>query len=141
MKKVELSVGLTQDFEHRTDRKKAFSMLENIENSGEIIEYISELESLFAVEKYSTLSVMANDMREHLAEIRISNNDDFNRGYQRAINLVIDKLEEIDIDSQAATSIMEMMSAAVRDAQTLCKNTDDYQAIGNYAKAIEDGAQ
>ena len=36
---------------------------------------------------------------------------------------------------------MEMMSAAVRDAQTLCKNTDDYQAVGNYAKAIEDSVQ
>ena len=139
MKKVELSVGLTQDFEHRTDRKKAFSMLENIENSGEIIEYISELESLFAVEKYSTLSVMANDMREHLAEIRLGNSDDFNQGYQRAINLVIDRLEEIDIDSQAATSIMEMQAAMLLQAAELIRGQDDYAAVVNLAKSVHEG--
>ena len=140
-----LSVGLTQNFADCELRAKFLPWLEIQapvnEQAKDAALHIYALEGLMDVEKYATLSVMANDMREHLAEIRISNNDDFNRGYQRAINLVIDKLEEIDIDSQAATSIMEMMSAAVRDAQTLCKNTDDYQAVGNYAKAIEDSVQ
>lgn len=140
-----LSVGLNQNFANCELRAKFLPWLEIQApvnpQARDAAMHIYALECLMDAEKYSALSVMANDMRSHLAEIRLGNNDDFNQGYQRAINLVIDKLEEIDIDSQAATSIMEIQVATVRDAQTLCKNTDDYQAIGNYAKAIEDGAQ
>ena len=140
-----LSVGLNQKYANCKLRAKFLPWLEIQapvnEQAKDAAMHIYSLEGLMDVEKYAMLSVMADDMRNHLAEIRLGNSDDFNRGYQRAINLVIDKLEDIDIDSQAATSISEMMSAAVRDAQTLCKNTDDYQAVGNYAKAIEDSVQ
>lgn len=140
-----LSVGLNQKYADCELRAKFLPWLEAQApvnpQAKDAAMHIYALEELMDAEKYATLSVMANDMRDHLAEIRLGNSDDFNRGYQRAINLVMDKLEDIDIDSQAATSIMEIQTETVRDAQTLCKNTDDYQAIGNYAKAIEDSAQ
>lgn len=145
MKRATLSVGLTQNFADCELRAKFLPWLEIQApvnpQAKDAAQHIYALEGLMDVEKYASLSVMANDMREHLAEIRLGNSDDFNRGYQRAINLVIDKMESIDIDSQAATSISEMMAAAVRHAQTLCRDNDDYQSLGNYAKAIEDGAQ
>lgn len=143
MKRVNLSVGINQNFAHCKDRAKFMFWLELRatldEDARNIITHIDMLEGLLDVEAYSALSLMAGDMRKELSATRDDNTFEHNKGYQRAINLVIAKIKDIDLETQAATSIAEMQAGALLDIVTEVRNTQDYQTIVNYAKALTDG--
>lgn len=150
MNRVELSVGLTQDWANCEVRKAFLFWLDNQKfrdgtddnhkfNARHAMNHIFEIEALVKIERYATLAVIADDMRKELLATRDNNTYENNKGYQAAINLVVSKLEDIDIETQAATSIAELQKAAVRGAQELCGNNEDYQAIGNFADALTDG--
>lgn len=136
-----LSVGLNQDYANCELRKKFIPWLESIAstNAKNALQHIYELEGLMDVEKYASLSNMANDMRNHLAEIRLSQSDSENKAYQLAINLVIDKIEAIDIESQAATSIAEIQVATLLKAAEEINHEDDYVSVFKLAQDINDG--
>ena len=140
-----LSVGLNMKYAGNRELSAAKLWLEFQKNispqSDLLVKHIQELEALIGVEGHSSLSRMADDMRSHLEEIRPNHTHRYSAGYQLAINLVIDKMGDIDLESNCATSITEIQAATIRDVQKLCVNTDDYQAVGDYAKAIEDGAK
>ena len=150
MNRVELSVGITQDWANCEVRKAFLFWLDNQKfrdgtddnhkfNARHAMNHIFEIEALVKIERYATLAVIADDMRKELAATRDDNTFEHNKGYQRAINLVISKIEDIDIETQAATSIAELQSAALLDIVTEVRNTQDYQTIVNYANAIKDG--
>lgn len=141
--RVELSVGITQDFAASKVREKMIMWLgfqaPINEQAKNAVAHIHALEGLMSVEKYASLSNAAGSLRDHLGKVREYNVNEFNKGFQAAINLIMSIAEDIDLDAQAATSIAEMQEAAVREAQTLCKDDNDYQAVGNYAQSIIDG--
>jgi hypothetical protein len=138
-----LSVGLTLDFADREDRNKVISWLaiqsSVDENAMNALLHINELEALIAIEKYSSLSRMADDLRNDLAATRDENNSLRNQGYQEAINRIMLKIEDIDLDTQAATSIAEMQAAMLLKAAELLPGHEDFQAIVNLAKSVHDG--
>lgn len=142
-----LSVGITQDFSNCEERNEVVSWLEatapltpvSQQHAKNALKHIHELEALIPIEKYASLSNMANDMRKHLAEIRLNQTDDFNKGYQTAINIVIDAFEDHDANTQAATSIAEIQASTLLNIATEIVNPDDYQAVVMFAKAINDG--
>jgi len=137
--KAILSVGLNQNWANDKDRCDAVSWLKAespvSKDAQRALTHIHELEGLLDVEKYATLSRMAGKMRDVKSKMPLVQA----HFLQTAINMVMDELETIDVDSQAATSIMEMIHAAVLGAAELIRNPDDYQAVVNYAKAILDG--
>lgn len=141
--RTSLSVGITQDFPKCELRQSFMAWLGIVAtyqtDAANAIQHIEAIEGLLAAERYASLSIMADDMKNHLAEIRPKSSDDFNKGYQLAINLVYDKLEVLDVNAQCATSIAELQAAAILDAVTEVKNIDDYQAMVDYAHAICDG--
>ncbi len=138
-----LSVGLTQDFSNCEKRKNFIPWLAMhppiCKQPLDALSHIRELEALIPIEKYASLSNMANDMRKHLAEIRLDQTDDFNKGYQTAINIVIDAFEDHDANTQAATSIAEIQAATLLNIATEIRGTEDYQTVVQFAKAINDG--
>ena len=140
-----LSVGLNQDFSCCEVRKKFMPWLEEKEpftpNAKAVLEHIHALEGLLSIEKYSTLSVVACELRDDLEEMRMIQSDCENRGFQRAINLIIEKMEDIDMNSQAATSISEIQSATLMQAAELIKSQDDYVVVTQLAMAISDGCE
>lgn len=141
-----LSVGIDQSWDNDPDRAKCLfwlSLQKSIEpNAQYAINRIQEMEGIVDVERYSALSLHAGDLRNYLAnDCDKPVNGEFRRGFQQAINMLMDKIESIDFDTQAATSLAEMQAATVRDAQELIRNADDYKAVGNYAQAIEEAAQ
>lgn len=138
-----LSVGLNMNFagDEELNAGKLWLQL-NLPHTDVLINHIQTLEAIIDVEKYATLSVMAGELRDHLSNsCELSNKDLYRHGFQAAISMVVSAFEDIDLESNGATSIAEIQAATVRHVQTLCKNNDDYQALGNYAKAIIDGAQ
>lgn len=143
MSRVNLSVGINQNFAHCKDRAKFMFWLELRaaldEDARNTMTHINALEGLLDVERYATLSVFADEMRTELRATRHDNLNEYNKGFQAAINLVIAKIEDIDLESQAATSIAELQSAALLDIVTEIRSPDDYQTIVNYAEAIKDG--
>ncbi len=141
--RTELSVGITQDFAHCQDRAKFMFWLEVqapvCEFAALAKRHIEEIEGLFAVQKHAVLSKLADEMRNKLAEIRPDKTDEWNRGAQFNINFVIDTIEELDLETQSATSIAELQAAMVLEAATLIKNPKDYEAVVNFGKALKDG--
>ncbi len=138
-----LSVGLTQDFAECEKRKEFMPWLGTkapmCDKANNAMQHIYELEALIQIEKYATLSNMANEMRNHLAEIRLKQSGKETTGYQLAINLVIDTLEDIDKETQAATSIAEIQAASLLSIATEIRSTEDYQTVVQFAKAINEG--
>lgn len=143
MSRVNLSVGINQNFSNSEERKSFMQWLELqasiCSQARDAITHINALEGLLDVERYATLSVFADEMRTELRATRHDNLNEYNKGFQAAIDLVIAKIEDIDLESQAATSIAELQSAALLDIVTEVRNPDDYQTIVNYAEAIKDG--
>lgn len=138
--KAILSVGLNQNWANDKDRCAAVDWLKAespvSQDAQRALIHIHALEGLLDVEKYATLSRMADDMKKNLLDIRQNQTDDENKAYQSAINFVMEKMESIDIDSQAATSIMEMLHEALLGAATLIRHPDSYEIMVNYANAI-----
>lgn len=147
-----LSVGLSQNFAECEKRKRFMPWLEDYcprentplaprphDNAKNALQHINELEALIPIEKHATLSNIANDMRNHLAEIRPNQTDDFNKGYQTAINMVIDAYEDHDANTQAATSIAEIQAATLLSVAEEIRSQDDHATVVLFAKAINDG--
>lgn len=141
--RIELSVGLTQDFSTCELRKKFIPWLEIqapvSPDAKATLQHIHALEGLLAIEKYAVLSSMANELRNNLTEIRDIQNEYENRGYQRAINLVIDTIETLDVYSQAATSIAEFQSGALMAVAKEIRNKEDFTTVVKFANDIKDG--
>jgi hypothetical protein len=138
-----LSVGITQDYASDKERNLAVDWLKIqapvSPSAKKALEHIHEIEATVAFEKYATLSRMAETLRENLLMARESQTAEYAVGFQAAINLVMLKMEGIDMETQAATSIAEMQAGALLSIASELRDIGDYQAVVDFAKAISDG--